>query len=1403
MKSNLFKRVVAVFLCLMVGLSLMSVGINASAYHYDDDTIHSYDDLNCAEDDCDCLEPDENVFKVVSPVSSSSVNTNYADVVFTGAYHQVQDYYKNQGQTDGMPVIPPTTLKVEKFMRYIPENDTDVVATVSLTGRVITAYQVAVNAVMSGCSAEYLPICIAFVKAMNNPEYVSSLADGSLTPMAFVNGPLARQLGIDNTQGMTTEEANIAIGRFIEFALINLAGIASERSTSFGYMQPLVFSENDQACVDIGWDPYNVQQGFGLNESTVTATSFAMWGNNVTPATDLPEQIMKVIAWDITEKNLGGLGSADSDTYADTKRVVFITPQVASALSVLYKDKENLEDALVETARRPMWMRTYAYFYANTGANLTGKTISDVYAELMTTSAEDGKVTASPDWLIGITNPSIETGATMKKGNTIFLITGDDSRNKTQVMPGGVSVTYKAEVSDMYESLVTSMNYQPIENYYLSKTDFTVTPPASVTSVLTNGTYRILDPSSGETYLTREGRVYFDSSTNTLNYWAIGASAKASVVLDETADASFIAYLENLGVNGSFRVYNGKLKDATIRFSSNTSKLDTNTIALTEESFEGLTLTLHANNTENSLAAGGIAGDGSTVTMSSTVTSYTVNMDGDIVMGHTNRTDFVTLDGTTVTVNTDVPAGSKAVIGTANSDGTYRTMTFLMKADGTYKITYNTANTLSLENSTIYLKGTFNDWEAKDAFQKTGTEDVYTLTKAFDAGTYTFKVDSNGSWYGNKGSFTDTAMRWEMSTSVSDNCTFTATGGTYTFTWDDAAKRLTVSKNSDELPEIPEVTTKTVYVGVIEYIKDFVPTLHYWNDSTGLAGDATLTATGETVQYAVGSAYWNNEKQNFKVYKATVPAETAAMKTWDSGSNGKWAAEEVAYAEDRIILLFEYSDVYHNIAGTYIPVVPCEHTNVETLSAVAATCTSTGLTEGKKCADCGEVLTAQTVVPAKGHTEVTLDGKAATCTEPGLTEGKKCSVCGEILKAQEKIPSAHKEETVKGYEATCTEKGMTDGKKCSVCGEVLTAQEEIPAKGHTEVTLDGKEATCTEAGLTEGKKCSVCGTVTVNQEVISAKGHTWDNGVCLNCGVACEHTYTDGKCTICGKIEDNASKLEGYSISLGGNIAVNFHITFDEDVIDVANAKVVFTLPGSSKQTVYAKDAVVTDEGYYVFTCEITAKEMSDTIKAQVVASEYESEIFSYSVTEYADSLFKAVAEGNTQYVDAVPLVKAMLNYGASAQVYFEYGTDNLANKTLAEEDKILEDVDLSAYMPLITGKAKGVTHYGATLSLKSETTIKHYFVVEDEENIPEFYVNGVAVKPVKVDNLYMVRIDGIAAHNLDNEYIVTVDGLRVKYNAFSYGYFALNGTNENLKDVIKALYAYNQAAESYIVKAY
>ena len=82
----------------------------------------------------------------------------------------------------------------------------------------------------------------------------------------------------------------------------------------------------------------------------------------------------------------------------------------------------------------------------------------------------------------------------------------------------------------------------------------------------------------------------------------------------------------------------------------------------------------------------------------------------------------------------------------------------------------------------------------------------------------------------------------------------------------------------------------------------------------------------------------------------------------------------------------------------------CLHENTEVIPAVAPTCTETGLTEGLKCADCGEILTAQEVVAALGHTEEIVPGTPATFDEPGLSDGKRCSVCGITLQLQEATP---------------------------------------------------------------------------------------------------------------------------------------------------------------------------------------------------------------------------------------------------------------------------------------------------------------------------------------------------------------------------------------------------------------
>ncbi len=91
----------------------------------------------------------------------------------------------------------------------------------------------------------------------------------------------------------------------------------------------------------------------------------------------------------------------------------------------------------------------------------------------------------------------------------------------------------------------------------------------------------------------------------------------------------------------------------------------------------------------------------------------------------------------------------------------------------------------------------------------------------------------------------------------------------------------------------------------------------------------------------------------------------------------------------------------------------CTHKE-ETVQGRAATCTETGLTEGRKCSLCKTVTVEQKVIEALGHKEEIIPGKAAEKTETGLTEGKKCSVCGEILVKQEVIPIPEKEVLIIG-----------------------------------------------------------------------------------------------------------------------------------------------------------------------------------------------------------------------------------------------------------------------------------------------------------------------------------------------------------------------------------------------------
>ena len=250
-------------------------------------------------------------------------------------------------------------------------------------------------------------------------------------------------------------------------------------------------------------------------------------------------------------------------------------------------------------------------------------------------------------------------------------------------------------------------------------------------------------------------------------------------------------------------------------------------------------------------------------------------------------------------------------------------------------------------------------------------------------------------------------------------------------------------------------------------------------------------------------------------------------------------------------------------------------------AAVAATCETTGKTEGSHCSVCNTVIKAQTTVAALGHS---WDGgkitKAATCT----TAGTKTYTCTRCKKTRTETIAATGHKAVKdaAVAATCETTGKTEGSHCSVCNTVIKAQtttaalghswdsgkvtkaatcttagtktytctrckktrtETIAAAGHKAVKDAAVAATCETTGKTEGSHCSVCNTVIKAQTTTAALGHSWDGGKvtkAATCTAAGTKTYT---CTRCKKTRTETIAATGHKAVKDAAVAATCETT--------------------------------------------------------------------------------------------------------------------------------------------------------------------------------------------------------------------------------------------------------------------
>lgn len=206
-----------------------------------------------------------------------------------------------------------------------------------------------------------------------------------------------------------------------------------------------------------------MQQGYQVNENTLTAASALNWGNNLAPAASDADTIMQLMAWDATEKQQFAIGSGTPCVF----RTFLITESVARDLSKKYKSKEELETALVNTARIPVQQRAMANYYANPGSSFNPNSYPLERHVAKVARTEQAASTPIPMWLTWCNTETLSTVPAMQKGKSAFLVTGDANRNKTMCVPGGFFTTIKITLPKKWDALMAESGYPPIQSYYL------------------------------------------------------------------------------------------------------------------------------------------------------------------------------------------------------------------------------------------------------------------------------------------------------------------------------------------------------------------------------------------------------------------------------------------------------------------------------------------------------------------------------------------------------------------------------------------------------------------------------------------------------------------------------------------------------------------------------------------------------------------------------------------------------------------------------------------------------------------------------------------------------------------------------------------------------------------------
>jgi hypothetical protein len=296
----------------------------------------------------------------VTTVTTRAEEREPREIVACGTFEEVNQRFIENEWSDGLPIVPPTIDKVEEFLAFTDRHPDEVLGILLPDSRAATVWTVAVNGVIAGCRPQYMPVLVALVEAMSDPQYGvehSGNTPGSET-LIILNGPIIQELGFNCEQGALRDgfQANTSIGRFWRLYLRNIPGFLPHRTdkATFGNTWRVVFAENEAALNQIGWPTLATERGIAAGDNAVTVARFT--GEKVVTSVngDSAEKILPYLANSLVSGTTWECVFTFGYAFNAYRPLLILSPLIAGLLASCGLSKADVRQRLFDLARIPI-----------------------------------------------------------------------------------------------------------------------------------------------------------------------------------------------------------------------------------------------------------------------------------------------------------------------------------------------------------------------------------------------------------------------------------------------------------------------------------------------------------------------------------------------------------------------------------------------------------------------------------------------------------------------------------------------------------------------------------------------------------------------------------------------------------------------------------------------------------------------------------------------------------------------------------------------------------------------------------------------------------------------------------------------------------------------------------------